>query len=447
MTATPETAAPTIPGMDHVATLASGGFADVHLYDQRVPSRRVAVKVLRDAVGAGGAAAFLAEADALARLEHPHVVGVHGVGLAGDGRPYLVMPFYPGPDLGTRSAGAGLDVEEVLRVGVQVGGALETAHRRGLLHRDVKPANILTGPYGEPGLADFGLAAGPDADLESGVSVPWTAPEVLFGTAAPSVRSDVYSLAATLWTLLAGHPPFEAAAVAGAGSGAELLRRIRSAPVPPIGRPEVPPALEALLVRGLAKDPAERPASVLELVRGLQDAQRAQGMSVVEPVLPGGPSAVDAAAPAPARAAGLLGQPRGEVVRHATPAPPDGTSPADEASPDQPLTGLPMARRPRPLLALVTLGVLVALGLGVWWVTRPVVATIAASRAGATVTFTWTYPHPRDDDAYDVWVADRVVRVGEPIVQVGADDRACMRVRVLDAAGAPRGPYSEEVCA
>ena len=98
-------------------------------------------------------------------------------------------------------------------------------------------------------------------------------------------------------------------------------------------------------------------------------------------------------------------------------------------------------------VALVTLGVLVALGLGVWWVTRPVVATIAASRAGETVTFTWTYPHPRDDDAYDVWVADRVVRVGEPIVQVGADDRACMRVRVLDAAGAPRGPYSEEVCA
>ncbi len=143
--------------------------------------------------------------------DHPFIVQVFWTGTTDDGRPYLVMKYYPPPNLGKRSETQRFAVAEVLRIGIQIGSAVETAHRAGILHRDIKPANILISQYNEPGLTDFGIAghtvdAADDDDL--GVSIPWSPPEVLSGASNGSAQSDVYSLAATIWNLLVGRSPF-----------------------------------------------------------------------------------------------------------------------------------------------------------------------------------------------------------------------------------------------
>lgn len=275
---------PVLPGLTYARTLGSGGYADVHAYEQRLPSRVVAVKVLRDALpSAAAAAAFVGEANAMARLEHPHIVTVHAAGIADDGRPYLVMAFQPGPTLSALARTGGCEVAEVLRIGVQLAGAVETAHTGGVLHRDIKPANVLTNRYGSPALADFGLSGTAIARPESGVSLPWAAPEVLFETAAASPRSDVYSLAATLWTLATGHAPHEEPG--GDNRPAALLRRVRS---PRLGRscPGVPRPLTDLLWSALETRPEDRPASALEFVRRLQQVEEELGLPATTAVLP-----------------------------------------------------------------------------------------------------------------------------------------------------------------
>jgi serine/threonine protein kinase len=204
---------PEIPGLTYQGKLGAGGYADVYLYAQHMPARKVAVKVMREAGLTGSAVArFTAEANAMAQLEHPHIVPVYAAGVTPDGRPYLVMMYYPRASLSERVRGSGpLPVPEVLRIGIQIGSAVETAHRAGLLHRDIKPANVLTSQYDTPGLTDFGIAAqiAEVDDEDTGVSVPWSPPEVLYATAPATARSDVYSLAATLWHLLVGRSPFE----------------------------------------------------------------------------------------------------------------------------------------------------------------------------------------------------------------------------------------------
>lgn len=448
---------PELPGYTLVGRLGSGGSGEVFAYDQRLPARRVAVKVLREPVtGAAQAAAFVAEANAMAALEHPHIVPVHAAGVAADGRPYLVMAHYPGPDLEVRCRAAPLSPAEALRVGVQVGGAVEVAHRRGLLHRDIKPANILTGRFGVPGLADFGLAGSPgDGDgPEFGVSVPWAAPEVLFGTGPASVRSDVYSLAATVWTLLAGRSPFESAEAG--DTTVRLLRRIRSQPAPPVGRADVPPEVDAALAAALAKDPADRPASALALVESLRDAERRLGLPATDPLVgdappgdpPPGPLEGAAGRPRPPRLAAVLAAPAPAV-----PAAPAPAAPAPEpAVRAVPVTSAAASTRPRPRrvgpVALIVLAVLAG-----WWLAaggprpdRPVV-TITGSRVADRVVFAWTWAPQRPGDTFEVLVRDRVVPRAEPMIELAGDGRLCVRVRVLDAAGAPRGGLSDEGCA
>ena len=118
------------------------------------------------------------------------------------------MKYYPPPNLAVRSRAERISVEEVLRTGIQLASAVETAHRAGIIHRDIKPANVLVSQYGQPGLTDFGIAGrgghAEDVDEDVGVSVPWSPPEVLYGQSNGDARSDVYSLAATLWHLLVG---------------------------------------------------------------------------------------------------------------------------------------------------------------------------------------------------------------------------------------------------
>jgi serine/threonine protein kinase len=279
----PPSVPPRLDGLEPVKLIGSGGYADVFLYEQQMPARQVAVKVL---VGDDiASSSFTAEANLMARVSaHPYIVTIFDARLAPDGRPYLVMEYYPGANFLDRARRERFAVADALRVGVQVGSALETAHRAGILHRDIKPANILTSEYGRPGLTDFGIAAaeGPGHEAD-GVSIPWSPREAL-RDASIDARSDVYSLAASVYHLLAGRSPFEVPG--GKNSPLDLMTRIEREPVPPIGRNDIPANLERLLSQSMSKDPAHRPASVAEFARSLQTVESELRLSMTPLELP-----------------------------------------------------------------------------------------------------------------------------------------------------------------
>lgn len=267
-------APPDLPGFTYVDLLGSGGFADVYLYEQQLPKRRVAVKVLlTDRMSSGSVEEFTAEANVMAMLStHPAIVTIYQAGVANDGRPYLVMEYCPRPNLQVRYRREPFSIAESLRVGVQVAAAVETAHRAGVLHRDIKPANILVTEYNRPALTDFGIASTTNAAAESaGLSIPWSPPESFADVPRSDPRSDVYALGATVYTLLAGRSPFE---LAGQRNGAaELIHRIETLPLPALGRADVPASLQRVLERAMAKAPADRYESALAFARALQTVQ------------------------------------------------------------------------------------------------------------------------------------------------------------------------------
>ena len=271
---------PVIGGFSPVHVLGSGGFADVFLYEQDMPRRQVAVKVLLDEVVDDRVRQmFQAEANLMARLStHPSILTVFQASVAADGRPYLVMELCSS-SLSERYRREPIPVSEVLSIGIRIGSALETAHREGVLHRDIKPSNILLTAYGNPVLSDFGIAAtigGTDPDEPIGMSIPWSAPEVLIDESRGTIQSEVYSLAATVYSLLAGRSPFE---VRGGKNGAnDLMHRIDKGGVKPTGRTDVPPSLERLLASALSRKPQGRPATVMELVRGFQQVEAELGI-------------------------------------------------------------------------------------------------------------------------------------------------------------------------
>ena len=272
---------PALPGFSYLRPLGSGGFADVFLYEQNLPRRQVAIKVLlAEVVSDPVRRLFQAEANLMAQLSaHPSVLTVYQAGVSADGRPYLVMEYCSNA-LEARYRSGRLPVSELLRIGVTIASAVETAHRAGVLHRDIKPSNILTTAYGHPVLADFGIAAtlGEVEDSDQlGMSIPWSAPEILQGACAGSVAAEVWSLGATLYTLLAGRSPFELPGET--NSPAQVMARIGKAVVPPLGRPDVPARLELLLARALSKRPERRQASALELLRELQAVEAELGLA------------------------------------------------------------------------------------------------------------------------------------------------------------------------
>ncbi len=266
---------PVIPGHEYLRVLGLGGFADVFLYQQLLPRRRVAVKVLlSSSLDAESRRRFQAEADTMARLSHhPSIVTIHHAGIASDGRPYLVMEYCSRPGLGARYRSERIAVAEALRIGVRLAAAVETAHRAGILHRDIKPANVLTTDFGWPALTDFGIAETIGrADAASiGMSVPWSPPELLADEPTGDARADVYSLAATVYSLLARRSPFEVPD--GPNSTPELIARIERAPLPSTGRGDVPDSLQRVLARAMNKDPAKRFPSALAVARAFVDIE------------------------------------------------------------------------------------------------------------------------------------------------------------------------------
>ena len=276
MSARREASPPTvIPGYEPSRLLGMGGFADVFLYEQQMPRRLVAVKVLlASALGDEVRARFRDEADLMARLSHhPSIVTIYHADVAPDGRPYLVMEYCARPGLGQRYRTERMGVAEVLRIGVRLASAVETAHRAGILHRDIKPANVLVTDFGWPALTDFGIAAttGWSSSAAVGMSIPWSPPELLAEEPTGDARSDVYSLAATVYSLLARRSPFEVPE--GPNTAADLIARIERGRLAATGRGDVPETLQAVLARAMDQVPARRHHSALAFARALQQVE------------------------------------------------------------------------------------------------------------------------------------------------------------------------------
>ena len=200
-------------GFDDAEEIGRGGFGIVYRCIQAELDRTVAVKVLTADLEENRER-FVREQRAMGRLTgHPNIVGVLQVGRTDTGYPYLVMTYYRRGSLDARIRRDGpLPLAEVLRLGVKLVGALETAHRAEILHRDIKPGNILYTDYGEPALSDFGIAHVTGAfKTATGTftgSPAFTAPEILSGD-PPSKSSDIYGLGATLFCALTGHAAYE----------------------------------------------------------------------------------------------------------------------------------------------------------------------------------------------------------------------------------------------
>jgi serine/threonine protein kinase len=461
---------PVLPGFSHIHVLGSGGFADVFLYEQNMPRRQVAVKVmLSEVVNDQVRQMFQAEANLMAQLSaHPSILTVYQASVSSDGRPYLVMELCSS-SLSARYRSERLPVTEVLRIAVKIGSAIETAHRAGVLHRDIKPSNILMTAYGHPVLADFGIAATvtDTKDQEMvGMSIPWSAPEVLMDETPGSVASEVWSLAATVYSLLAGRSPFE---IPGdSNKSTDLISRINRAKPQPIGRADVPANLETLLNVAMSRKVENRPATVLELVREFQAIETELGVpqTQIEVAMDdwalatvsdledktrirGVAGALTPANPRRRRRRPVEGQYSsvGTIARNSN-AQGSLTSPSTRSNRVRALTF--------GLIGIVVLAV-VAIGLAVLVVVRandsgsiPTVANIAASVSGTSVRFSWSNPGLQDHDSYQIATSDNassVQKANSFSVDGTAGEHVCITVTVNREGklGAPSGSKCVDV--
>ncbi len=268
-------------GCSEAVPIASGGSSVVYRARQREFDRVVALKILTlPVLDERARRRFQRELALAGRLTgHPNVVTVFASGFLPDGRGYIQMEYCPGGSLADRLEAEGvLPVREVVSIGVKMCGVLQLAADDGIVHRDVKPANILVTRFGEPALSDFGVAVvmGETTGTTQALTPVHAAPEVLeSGRVGPA--ADQWSLASTLHTLLAGRPPF--AGAEGEGMLAAMLR-VLSDPVPAIPRHDVPADLEKALARALGKTPDERWPTAADLGQALQAIERDAGWPV-----------------------------------------------------------------------------------------------------------------------------------------------------------------------
>jgi serine/threonine protein kinase len=266
-------------GFDEVVEVGRGAFATVYRATEVGTARPVAVKVLHGLAPAGpDLEALEVEARALGTVsEHPNIVTLHRTVLSSDGRPMLVMELCSGSLADRLSRTGPIPVREAVGLGVKLAGALESAHRAGVLHRDLKPSNVLVTEYGEPVLADFGIAGlhgtASGRSRLSGLTVHHAAPEVLLGSAA-TPASDVYGLASVLHELLTGHAPFF---VTDEEDAAAVQRRIIVDPPPRLTAPGATAPLRDLLRCAMDKAPEKRPGSALEFAQRLRALERDAG--------------------------------------------------------------------------------------------------------------------------------------------------------------------------
>lgn len=266
--------APAFHGYRVLGALGQGGMGQVYLAEDEVLGRKVAIKTILPAVSGEGEhrARFLREARAMATVEHPRVVRVYSFGEAA-GQAYFVMELVEGETLAARlQRTPQLSVEEALRIAREVAEALAAAWARGLVHRDVKPSNIMLDREGHVHVADFGLARQAEAGSDLSItregtfvgSPHYVAPEQV-RTQPTDFRSDIYSLGIVLYEMLAGRRPFEGR------SAMEVIARHLSEPPPPLSTyaPETPLPVLQLIRTMTAKEPASRPPSYPTLIESL----------------------------------------------------------------------------------------------------------------------------------------------------------------------------------
>jgi serine/threonine-protein kinase len=255
--------------------IGEGGMATVYLADDLRHERRVALKVLKPELAAVvGGERFLAEIKTTANLQHPHILPLFDSGES-DGVLYYVMPFIEGETLGDRIAREKqLPVDEAVGIAMAVAGALDTAHEAGVVHRDIKPGNILLS-RGQPLVADFGIAlavgtAGGSRLTETGLSVGtpfYMSPEQATGDQTIGPASDIYALAAVLYEMLVGEPPY-----VGNTAQAVLGKIIQGEPVSATTiRKSIPANVDAALQKALEKLPADRFTRAAEFARALSE--------------------------------------------------------------------------------------------------------------------------------------------------------------------------------
>ncbi|WP_155370288.1 protein kinase domain-containing protein [Catellatospora vulcania] len=292
-----------IDGYHDLVRIGHGGFSVVYRAHQEVFEREVAVKVLMVGSDEALRRRFLREVKLTAQLSsHPHVVTILDAGMTASGRPYLATELYEHGSLHERVREQGrLAPDEVVRIGVKIAGALAAAHEAGMVHRDVKPSNILISRYGEPVLADFGVAwlldGHSSATMLDVFSPHHVAPETVNG-GRPGPASDVYALGSTMYHLLRGSAPYSGE---GDDAIAAVLWRTVHDPVPHLDLPESP-GLADVLTTAMAKDPAQRyphGAAFAEALAALLPAATA-APAPVPPLPPRPPAAVPRPAPAPA---------------------------------------------------------------------------------------------------------------------------------------------------
>ncbi|MFI6433237.1 protein kinase [Rhodococcus oryzae] len=256
-------------GFIDATEIGHGGFGVVYRCTEATLDRTVAVKVLTADLDEENLTRFFREQRAMGRLTgHPNIVNVLQVGTTASGLPYLVMPYHPRRSLDLRLRDHGrLSLEQALQLGVKVAGAVESAHRIGILHRDVKPANVILTDYGEPALADFGIAHLPD-EFETATGTvtatpAFTAPEIL-GGGPPSAAGDVYGLGATVCCALTGNPAAETA--------------------PELRELDIPDDVAAAVERAMSADPDARPTAA-QFGDVLREIQFRHGLPVDEMAL------------------------------------------------------------------------------------------------------------------------------------------------------------------
>ncbi len=258
--------------------IGQGGFATIYRAEDPSNHREVALKVLHQLPGYAGEmlVRFVAEARAAARLHHPHILRVYEAGEA-SGAYYIAMELARGGSLAERLARHTRPSEaEILKIGIELAGAIDHAASRGIVHRDIKPQNILFTDAGAPKLGDFGIAKDLGSTSRVAVtrrgealgSIPYLPPEQLFDAIDADARADIYSLGATLWRALAGRPPFEAQAAP------EWVKKILEETPPRLRtiRADISEATAAILARCMEKKREKRYASPSEMKAALKAA-------------------------------------------------------------------------------------------------------------------------------------------------------------------------------
>lgn len=278
-----------VPGIANPTEIGRGGFGVVYAADEIDLSRRVAVKVLPSRLDDRELQRFDRERRALGVLSsHPHIVTVYRTGSASDGSPFIVMEFLSAGSAADRLKTTGpYPWTEVLEMGIQLAGAVETAHRHGVLHRDIKPGNVLMNTLTGATLADFGIArlkGAPETQSASiTASIAHAPPEIIDGH-RPAPSADVYSLASTLYELLTGRP---AHARDDDSSMVPMLARVARDPIPDIAEQYCPPPMFAVLERAMSKAPSDRQQTAEQFGQDLIAAQTMLGLPTTKMLIEG----------------------------------------------------------------------------------------------------------------------------------------------------------------